>query len=150
MWKAEWRQFFPRRHFFLAGSPPSPPFHAQTQHNQPKHKTQPKELLSNILSTMTAEEEAKQLDSVTDRVQETELDASRSNKALSALNSSKSGATAFGSKHNPVKKEDVDVIVSELEVTEDEAAAALRAVAAEGSVSGDSLVTEALRRLVTS
>ena len=96
---------------------------------------------------MTAEEEAKQLDSVTDRVQETELDASRSNKALSALNSSKSGATAASIS---VKKEDVDVIVSELEVTEDEAAAALRAVAAEGSVVGGSLVTEALRRLVTS
>ena len=96
---------------------------------------------------MTAEEEAKQLDSVTDRVQETELDASRSNKALSALNNSKLGATAASIS---VKKEDVDVIVSELEVTEDEAAAALRAVAAEGSVSGGSLVTEALRRLVTS
>jgi NACalpha-BTF3-like transcription factor len=96
---------------------------------------------------MTAEEEAKQLDSVTDRVQETELDASRSNKALSALNSSKLGATAASIS---VKKEDVNVIVSELEVTEDEAAAALRAVAAEGSVDGGSLVTEALRRLVTS
>ena len=98
---------------------------------------------------MTAEQEAKQLDSVTDRVQETELDASRSNKALSALNSdSKSGLAAAAS--ITVKKEDVDVIVAELEVTEDEAAAALRAVAAEGGNVDGSLVTEALRRLVTS
>mmetsp|Transcript_15876 Transcript_15876/g.24032 ORF Transcript_15876/g.24032 Transcript_15876/m.24032 type:complete len:93 (+) Transcript_15876:76-354(+) len=92
---------------------------------------------------MTAEEEAKQLDSVTDRVQETELDESRSNQALSALNSAKSGSATAAS--ISVKKEDVDVIVAELEVTEDEAAAALRDVAAEGGNLAD-----ALRRLVTS
>ena len=92
---------------------------------------------------MTAEEEAKQLDSVTDRVQETKLDESRSNQALSALNSAKSGSAAAAS--ISVKKEDVDVIVAELEVTEDEAAAALRDVAAEGGNLAD-----ALRRLVTS
>ncbi len=94
---------------------------------------------------MTAEyQEAKQLDSVTDRVQETELDESRSNKALSALNSAKSGSAAAAS-ISVVKKEDVDVICAELEVTEDEAAAALRDVAAEGGN-----LTDALRRLVTS
>jgi hypothetical protein len=94
---------------------------------------------------MTAEDqEAKQLDSVTDRVQETELDESRSNKALSALNSAKSGSAAAAS-ISVVKKEDVDVICAELEVTEDEAAAALRDVAAEGGN-----LTDALRRLVTS
>ena len=92
---------------------------------------------------MAADEEAKQLDSVTDRVQETELDESRSNKALSALNSAKSGSAASAS--ISVKKEDVDVIVAELEVTEDEAAAALRRVAAEGGN-----LTDALRMLVTS
>ena len=91
---------------------------------------------------MTADEEAKQLDSVTDRVQETELDESRSNKALSALNA-KSGSAASAS--ISVKKEDIDVIVAELEVTEDEAAAALRQVAAEGGN-----LTDALRMLVTS
>ncbi len=91
---------------------------------------------------MAADEEAKQLDSVTDRVQETELDESRSNQALSALNSAKSGPAASASS---VKKEDVDVIVAELEVTEDEAAAALRRVAAEGGN-----LTDALRMLVTS
>ena len=91
---------------------------------------------------MAADEEAKQLDSVTDRVQETELDESRSNQALSALNSAKPGPAASASS---VKKEDVDVIVAELEVTEDEAAAALRRVAAEGGN-----LTDALRMLVTS
>lgn len=93
---------------------------------------------------MAADEEAKQLDSVTDRVQETELDESRSNKALSALNGAKSCSAASASTVS-VKKEDIDVIVAELEVTEDEAAAALRDVAAEG---GD--LTDALRMLVTS
>ena len=68
---------------------------------------------------------------------------SRSNQALSALNSAKSGSAAAAS--ISVKKEDVDVIVAELEVTEDEAAAALRDVAAEGGNLAD-----ALRRLVTS
>lgn len=93
---------------------------------------------------MTAEDqEAKQLDSVTDRVQETELDESRSNRALSALNSAKSGSAAATSVS--VKKEDVDVIVAELEVTEDEAIAALRDVATEGGT-----LTDALRKLVTS
>ena len=64
---------------------------------------------------MTAEEEAKQLDSVTDRVQEKELDASRANQALGALSttSGESGAPS-SSKTTAVKKEDVDVIVSEL------------------------------------
>lgn len=100
---------------------------------------------------MTAEDEAKQLDSVTDRVQEAELDASRANQALGAL-SSGAAAAAVATKTMAVKKEDVDVIVEELEVTEDEAAAALRAAAGEGdgTLEGRKLVAAALRRLVVS
>eukprot|EP00585_Thalassiosira_rotula_P010855 CAMPEP_0196138498 /NCGR_PEP_ID=MMETSP0910-20130528/6118_1 /TAXON_ID=49265 /ORGANISM="Thalassiosira rotula, Strain GSO102" /LENGTH=101 /DNA_ID=CAMNT_0041399109 /DNA_START=144 /DNA_END=449 /DNA_ORIENTATION=- len=101
---------------------------------------------------MTAEEEANQLDSVTDRVQETELDESRANQALGAL--SGNAADASGGNNNEtmeVKKEDVDVIVAELECTEDEAEAALRAVGGEaGVVEGEELVAAALRRLVMS
>lgn len=58
---------------------------------------------------MTAEDEAKQLDSVTDNVQEKELDTSRANQALGAL--AGGGATASSTaKAIAVKKEDVDVI----------------------------------------
>mmetsp|Transcript_53498 Transcript_53498/g.113621 ORF Transcript_53498/g.113621 Transcript_53498/m.113621 type:complete len:109 (+) Transcript_53498:87-413(+) len=108
---------------------------------------------------MTAEDEAKQLDSVTDRVDEKELDASRANQALGALSTTTSGGAAVpsageddASKTMAVKKEDVEVIVAELEVTEDEAAAALRAAAREGNwkLEGQKLVVAALRRLVES
>mmetsp|Transcript_7997 Transcript_7997/g.19720 ORF Transcript_7997/g.19720 Transcript_7997/m.19720 type:complete len:103 (-) Transcript_7997:185-493(-) len=102
---------------------------------------------------MTAEDEAKQLDSVTDRVQEKELDASRANQALGALSTTASPSTADSGKVIAVKKEDVDVIVAELEVTEDEATAALREAAAEEggrNIEGQQLVAAALRRLVVS
>lgn len=104
---------------------------------------------------MTAEDEAKQLDSVTDRVQEKELDESRANQALGALSSGAAAAsstTGDASKTIAVKKEDVDVIVAELEVTEDEAEAALREAAGEGNgnIEGQQLVAAALRRLVVS
>lgn len=104
---------------------------------------------------MTAEDEAKQLDSVTDRVQEKELDESRATQALGALGTAGTGASssADASKTIAVKKEDVDVIVAELEVTEDEAEVALREAAAEeggGIVEGQQLVAAALRRLVVS
>ena len=95
---------------------------------------------------MTAEDEAKQLDSVTDRVQENELDESRASQALGALSG---GATSSATPDIAVKKEDVDMIVAELEVTEDEASAALRAVVAEdGGLEGQQLVAAALTRLV--
>eukprot|EP01083_Nonionella_stella_P030886 84639_1 len=104
---------------------------------------------------MTAEDEAKQLDSVTDRVQEKELDVSRATEALGALSSGGAAASAAdASRTIDVKKEDVDVIVAELEVTEDEATAALREAAAEegygNDVEGQKLVAAALRRLVVS
>ena len=106
---------------------------------------------------MTAEDEAKQLDSVTDRVQEKELDESRASQALGALSgagtkqSGEGGATSSSPPAIAVKKEDVDVIVAELEVTEDEASAALRAVVAEdGGLEGQQLVAAALTKLVVS
>ncbi len=100
---------------------------------------------------MTAAAEAKQLDSVTDRVQEKELDESKANQAMAALTSSSNKASAAKNKQVAVLREDVDVIIEELEVTEDVAAEALRAAALENSeLKGESLVASALRRLVTS
>mmetsp|Transcript_9990 Transcript_9990/g.23365 ORF Transcript_9990/g.23365 Transcript_9990/m.23365 type:complete len:102 (+) Transcript_9990:117-422(+) len=101
---------------------------------------------------MTAEEEAKQLDSVTDNHQESELDSSKASEALGSLGkASASGATGAppdSAAAKAVKPDDVALIVAELEVTSDEAAQALREAAA-ASGDGD-LVPSALRKLVTS
>ena len=96
---------------------------------------------------MTAADEAKQLDSVTDRVAETELDSSRANQALGALSTLKKSEA----KSITVKQEDVDVIVAELECSEGDAVEALRKVLEEnGGLSGEELVSAALTRLVVS
>ena len=104
---------------------------------------------------MTTEDEAKQLDSVTDRVQEKELDESRATQALGAL-SAKSAASSSNRSAFVAKKEDVGIIMDELQVTEDEAVAALRAEASRGlgedgnPLEGQQLVAAALTRLVLS
>jgi hypothetical protein len=97
---------------------------------------------------MATEDEAKQLDSVTDRVQEKELDESRATQALAGALSAASSVGKGGVTSFIPKKEDVNYIVEELEVTEDEAVAALRSVAAERGEEGKQLVASALRRLV--
>jgi len=84
--------------------------------------------------------------------QEKELDESRANQALGALSTKSDTPT---SNLIAVKKEDVDIIVAELEVTEDEATEALREAAAVGgsngnSLEGEKLVAAALRILVRS
>ena len=102
-----------------------------------------------------AEKEAKQLDSVTDRVQETELDANKAQQAMSALSTTKQEdadgkATALAA--ITVSKDDVALIVSELEVSDDVAERALREVAlAAGVTTADDgkMVVAALRQLVT-
>jgi len=94
----------------------------------------------------TQAEQAQQLDSVTDRVQESELDASKAQQAMSALNSTKSkGASADAASKVAVKKEDVDLIMSEMEVTQDVAERALRIVKPSDE---NQRVVEALRVLV--
>lgn len=99
---------------------------------------------------MAAAEEAKQLDSVTDMVKETELDASKAQEAMTALSTakkeddSKEAALAAVA----ISREDVALIVSELEVTEDVAVRVLREVALEAK--GGNILETALRRLVTS
>jgi NACalpha-BTF3-like transcription factor len=100
--------------------------------------------------------QAKQLDSVTDVVQEQEVDAARAEQAMSALapNSQASGMTAAEQAvAHAVHREDVDLIVHELEVTEELARKTLLEVAVELGITqrdGDALVVAALRKLVTS
>jgi NACalpha-BTF3-like transcription factor len=99
---------------------------------------------------MTAAEEAAQLDSVTDVFMEAELDSSKAQQAMSALSTAKkeedSEAAALAAV--AVSKEDVEMIVSELEVTEEVAERVLREVAAEAKEG--KMLEAALRRLVTS
>ena len=100
---------------------------------------------------MTAEDEAKQLDKVTDRVQEHEtLDSSKAKSAMAALTSSSSAGISDHKKLAKIKisKEDVLIIVDELEVSEDIAARVLREVIFEGVEEGTSPLGEALRRLL--
>jgi NACalpha-BTF3-like transcription factor len=100
---------------------------------------------------MTAAEEAKQLDSVTDVVHEKELDADVAKKAMSALTSAKNKEKKDAASKIAVSREDVDLIVSEMEISEEEATRVLREVASEGSVKdGQSLVEAALTKLVVS
>eukprot|EP00566_Odontella_aurita_P024048 CAMPEP_0113540220 /NCGR_PEP_ID=MMETSP0015_2-20120614/8360_1 /TAXON_ID=2838 /ORGANISM="Odontella" /LENGTH=103 /DNA_ID=CAMNT_0000440001 /DNA_START=150 /DNA_END=461 /DNA_ORIENTATION=+ /assembly_acc=CAM_ASM_000160 len=103
---------------------------------------------------MTAEDEAKQLDSVTDVVHEKEFDASKAKEAMTALliaPQAGSGASSItgGKKAISVSKDDVAVIVSELEVSEDVAEKALRE-ATEEVGDGKSPLAAALRSLIIS
>ena len=96
---------------------------------------------------------AKQLDSVTDRVQETELDASKAKQAMSAMMST-GGENDVKLSQIRVSRDDIAVVVKELEVTEDTAEATLKQVSLEiqqagGSVEGSVVLEGALRRLIT-
>ena len=97
---------------------------------------------------MADDEQAKQLDSVTDRFQEQEVDATKAQQAMSALSSNNVDSAANAADHVAVSKEDVDLIVSELEVTEELAKKTLQEVAS-SSKEGGSLVEAALTKLVT-
>jgi NACalpha-BTF3-like transcription factor len=98
---------------------------------------------------MVEAEEAKQLDSVTDNVKEAEcIDASKAQKAMSALSTLHEDDKTTALATVAVSKEDVAFIVSELEVTEEVAERALREVAADAEEG--KMVVAALRKLVTS
>lgn len=94
------------------------------------------------------EAQAKQLDSVTDNVEEQEVDTDRAKQAMSSLMTKKDSA-CDSSEQVAVSKEDVALIVSELEVSEEVAQKTLREVAAQ-LAEGESMVHAALRKLVTS
>jgi NACalpha-BTF3-like transcription factor len=98
---------------------------------------------------MVEHEQATQLDSVTDNVQEQELDATRAQQAMSALSDKNEDNASNAADIFAFAKEDVDLIVYELEVTEELAKQTLREVASDIQ-EGDSLVVAALRKLVTS
>lgn len=97
----------------------------------------------------TAEDQAKQLDSVTDNVREHEVDSEKAQQAMSSLLSSKAADAAVEHQAVAVSKADIDLIVQELEVSEETATRALREVAP-GLHEGESLVKAALRKLITS
>lgn len=127
------------------------------------------------LRTMEVEKQAKQLDSVTDVVQEQEVDERRALEAMSSL-STPTGNGGGGASNNTVlnsnkhsnvgmntddaansssigaaflvSKDDVDYIMMELEVSEAVARETLRD-AATTLGEGESLLVSALRKLVT-
>jgi len=94
-----------------------------------------------------AEAQAKQLDSVTDRFEEQEVDVAKAQQAMNALMTKQESVAA--SEQVAVSKEDVALIVSELEVTDELAERTLREVALDVK-EGESIVAAALRKLVTS
>jgi len=96
------------------------------------------------MSNSVAAQEAKQLDSVTDRVQEKELDESKAMEAMKSFQAVNLVSTDE-TKAVAVLKEDVLLIVSELEVSEEVATKALREVG-----QGPNAVVDALRLLITS
>ncbi|KAI2501972.1 hypothetical protein MHU86_12455 [Fragilaria crotonensis] len=93
---------------------------------------------------MTAREEAKQLDSVTDRVQDKEFDENVAKDAMSALRQQSENQTEQ-QQTVAVSKEDVDLIVEQLEVSREEAEMALREVK---DADGKSALFLALKKLV--
>jgi len=114
-----------------------------------------------------AQEQAKQLDSVTDNVQETEVDETKAQEAMGALSAGKAAdaSSKAAAGHHAVENksillpQDVDLICNELDVTEETAKRALREAAMElaakdnnnGQASAESsLVVKALKKLVTS
>lgn len=100
---------------------------------------------------MAAEDQntAKQLDSVTDNYEEQEVDAAKAQQAMSAWSTGKQALASSEEDQVAVSKEDVELIMSELEVTEEVAKRTLRQVAVDVK-EGDSLVVAALRKMVSS
>ena len=100
---------------------------------------------------MTPDQEAKQLDSVTDLVQGKDLDENRARDAISALASSNISKVS-DSIHTSVQvsKEDIDFIVHELEITDEAAERALRKVITDGIPDDQTALTAALLLLITS
>jgi len=100
-----------------------------------------------------AQAQAKQLDSVTDVHQETEVDATKAAQAMGALSSKQSARIHAGNDERAiVVAEDVALICNELDVSEDVAKRALRQAAVDLGVKqreGNALVVQALKTLVT-
>lgn len=89
--------------------------------------------------------QAQQLDSVTDVVQEQEVDIAKAQQALTEFSPQ---TISDDPAEQEVAQEDIDWIVAELEVTEAMARTTLRQVAND-LPEGETLVVAALRKLVT-
>jgi hypothetical protein len=97
-------------------------------------------------------QEANQLESITDRVEDREIDDGKAKEAMSGLASADKveDTKAATLSSVEVSKDDVAVIVEELEVTEDVAELVLREVTLEDNEEGTSIIEKALKRLVSS
>mmetsp|Transcript_6180 Transcript_6180/g.12762 ORF Transcript_6180/g.12762 Transcript_6180/m.12762 type:complete len:98 (-) Transcript_6180:113-406(-) len=96
---------------------------------------------------MAAAAEAKQLDSVTDVVKEAEIDTAKAQEAIGMISAKKEDDTkAAALAAVTINKEDVALIVDELEVTEDVAERVLREVSLEAKEGN--VVEAALRALI--
>mmetsp|Transcript_21939 Transcript_21939/g.28409 ORF Transcript_21939/g.28409 Transcript_21939/m.28409 type:complete len:99 (+) Transcript_21939:191-487(+) len=95
-----------------------------------------------------AENQAKQLDSVTDRVEEQEVDITKAHEAMTSLGAA-SAETQASEADVAVSAEDIKIICDELEVTEEFATKTLREVARD-TKDGESIVAATLRKLITS
>eukprot|EP00529_Nitzschia_sp_RCC80_P034458 CAMPEP_0113469662 /NCGR_PEP_ID=MMETSP0014_2-20120614/16020_1 /TAXON_ID=2857 /ORGANISM="Nitzschia sp." /LENGTH=107 /DNA_ID=CAMNT_0000362157 /DNA_START=187 /DNA_END=510 /DNA_ORIENTATION=+ /assembly_acc=CAM_ASM_000159 len=101
-----------------------------------------------------AQAQAKQLDSVTDVVQDTELDASKVQQAMASVGGGAGGggaSAAAASSTFKVSKDHVKTIVDEFDgyFTEDQAEKMLRDVHVESKLdSGDELLKAALQKLL--
>lgn len=91
-----------------------------------------------------ADDQAKQLDSVTDRVEEKDqqVDTNKAKQALASMASKKVAVEEQAA----VSKDDVDLIVNELETTRELAEKTLREVKVDAE---ESQVAAALRKLIT-
>ncbi|VEU37940.1 unnamed protein product [Pseudo-nitzschia multistriata] len=96
---------------------------------------------------MTAEAEAKQLDSVTDVVKEAEIDTAKAQEAIGLIRSkTNDDQQAAALAAVTISRGDVELIVSELEVTEEVAERTLREVSLDAK--GGNVVEAALRVLI--
>jgi NACalpha-BTF3-like transcription factor len=95
-----------------------------------------------------AEDQARQLDSVTDNYEEQEIDVAKAQQAMSAWSTGTQKDALSEADQIAVSSEDVELIMSELEVSEEMAKRTLRQVAVDVK-EGDSVVVAALRKLVT-
>mmetsp|Transcript_15417 Transcript_15417/g.20090 ORF Transcript_15417/g.20090 Transcript_15417/m.20090 type:complete len:113 (-) Transcript_15417:153-491(-) len=93
--------------------------------------------------------QAKQLDQLTDHVQdgESQIDAVKAAEIMTALQSSSNETRANGSDSLVISKEDITVVVEQLEITEDTARDALKRALREQP--DEDAVVVALRNLIT-
>ena len=125
---------------FIFYSAPFAPFRLSPIHQHPARVLATSFAAFQTTITMTeAQNQAKQLDSVTDYAEEQEVDGLKAQQAMSAL--APRAATSSTTAAKAVAPQDVALLVDQLEVTEE---TAIQALQKHGGV-----LVEALRQLVT-